>query len=738
MKRMKHSRVAAGFCFTLTLVFAVNSFAEEPHDPRRGQLCLAPLDAESMSAGDCGEVSGDTHAVEPVEEPRRWVWSEAEGASIAIGFLAAGGEQIRLPDPKAPRVQFQLLGDPARDWPLPVDLQLAADDPGHPPWEKLDGWKFSIPRSKLEQPVSLYLPPGNWRFTADAARHLSVERREIRIDKDNIHLGTLQLQAAPRVALRAVSRDGSPAVGALLRDPVAIEALAVADPTGWIEWEPERGELPIELIVEASGFAPATIDVRERTSDLTLDPLILGKGGTLKIVLDRERLDEPVEVELIRNQRRRHRDGTEGRVVATGTIHSDDEEIELELIEPGKYSLHLDGAGPLEHWAEHVEVREADTEAVELKIEPFRLEVKVLLDEQPLPHASIEIGAPTAPGPEWSGALQADEKGSAEAVAWQRSINIAHVKGDDPPVNSVEWFKLDETGDESVVLSIRNMKISGRLIDGDSGGAIADSRIAVRWKGDQSAGAFGLRTDEQGRFEKGSLKPGHYTLKVSLAEYLPLERTVELSTAVPAHEIELVLERGEQLHVRVLDDNGTPMPNAVIIELARERADAPAQWQAGPDGRAAIPMERGGRRDVWLVAAGGTFGRAVLDTTMEGTAESPLPLVMPAPVGRITVAAVDADGNPLPSVGLALRHDKTPIPDRVMDLLARTRGISFRTGVDGTITIGDMPKGLYEWWARKVSGDHTWVGVPMHDPRPPEATHYFSGGNERVVVVLKE
>ncbi len=655
------------------------------------------------------------------------------------GIPAAGNRENLTAGAGKGHVSFHLNGDPDRGWPASSNIRLRPDHGrgGGPP---LDTWQITLPAARVAQAVHLYLPPMKWQVSVDAPRHLAAERRGVEVKEDDIDLGTLTLTAGPAVRIRAIDPEGAPVAGAVLRDTISTEALAVSDPSGWIEWEPERGELPGELLLEATGYAVKSIDVRERTSDLILDPLIVDQGGTLRIVVDRPATDEPIEVELIRNQRRQNPDGSSGTVVATTTIEPDQNEVEIDLIGDGRYSLHLDGAGPLEHWAEHVEISAGETEIVEVPIESFELEVKVTVDDQPLPWAILEIGTPTAPGPQWKGKVETDEEGIARAVAWQRSINVAVVQSEQQDIHTLEFFKLDGTGDESILIAIRNMKLTGTLVDGDTGKPMPSLPIHTRWEGTESAGAFSMRTDEDGRFESRSLKPGTYTVAISLPEYLPLEQTVELSDAMPVHNFELVLERGDLLYVQVVNDAGQPMPNATIMELNDDPSAmtvaAPHVWQAGPDGRASIPMGPDSRA-VWFAAPDGTFGHAILDGSTNTTESSPHRLVMPVPAGAITVAAIDGEGQPVSSVWLALQHEGVPLPGRLVDLLGRMRSVSFRTGIDGTVTMPNMPKGQYEWWTWKIDSDHVSFDVPTRDPRPPDHAHYFSGGHERIEITIR-
>lgn len=710
--------------------------AERADQPRTGIFCVGASTANFLSAADCVAVEGELIAIEPFEEPKKWVWLEEGGPFIAVGLLPPGTSEIALPNPKGGHLQFRLTGDRESGWPSGTDIRIFQET-GGPGAPDGDGWTFTLPATRSDLPLHLHLPPGAWRLIAEAPGHLPAIRERLRTEKGALDLGTLALERAPRVLIYLTDGTG-PLAGAMLLDPSQGEALAVSDPTGRIEWQPERGELPAELTIEASGFAPKFIDVRERRADLVLDPLILGRGGALRVLVERPPTDEPIEIELIRNQRRRNAEGKMGQVVASATLGEQERELTFELVESGRYSLHLDGEGQLEHWADYVEVTEEETEVVEITLEPFDLELRITFDGQPLIRATVDVGTPTAPGPEWKGSIQTNDEGIASAIAWQRSVSSAWIRSDAPRVESLEWFRLEGEGDETIEIAIRNIKLTGSVVDQETGHPMANLRANVRWSGSGGAGLFVLTTDENGTFEKGALKPGSYTVSIASPDYLPLAETFELSAEVPQRHLDLALERGGVLYVRVVDEAGSPMANATIMELAPPPADAPRIWQADARGVAAIPMSADTRRLVWYAASGGTFGRAVLEGSIDGTEGAPHPLVMPLPAGSITIVAVDQDGSPLSSVWLAVQHDKIPLPTQLVRLMATLRGISFRTSLDGTVTIPNMPKGLYEWWVWKTDSDHVSIGVPSGSARPPAHQGYFSGGHERVEIVLDQ
>lgn len=202
-------------------------------------------------------------------------------------------------------------------------------------------------------------------------------------------------------------------------------------------------------------------------------------------------------------------------------------------------------------------------------------------------------------------------------------------------------------------------------------------------------------------------------------------------------ELTIALSRGSDLHVLLVDEAGTPLSNAVVIEErpAPVLAVEPArhQWRADASGRVVIPMAPSTARDLWYVAPSGTFGRALINSQMTGTADAPHRITAPVPTGSIRVITRNQDAAILPNVLLALGYGGMPLPKFVMHLIAQHRAMNFRTGGDGMVTITSLPAGQYQWWGVVTRGEN--VGV--NTSRPPVASMYFPGGQAEVTLTFE-
>lgn len=124
--------------------------------------------------------------------------------------------------------------------------------------------------------------------------------------------------------------------------------------------------------------------------------------------------------------------------------------------------------------------------------------------------------------------------------------------------------------------------VTGRVIDGDSGQAVAGATIHV--SGRQ---AITLTTDADGRYQSGTLLPGMYSMTVTRAGYLPavsryadrvpLRLRVREDAIGPAIvRKDWMLERAARITGRVLSETGDPVPGVTVV--AAKRASGRGGW----------------------------------------------------------------------------------------------------------------------------------------------------------------
>jgi hypothetical protein len=143
----------------------------------------------------------------------------------------------------------------------------------------------------------------------------------------------------------------------------------------------------------------------------------------------------------------------------------------------------------------------------------------------------------------------------------------------------------------------------------------------------------------------------------------------------------------------VLDSIGQPSANAVVVD---ESGVDNAQL-TDATGRTLLPLHAGERKAVFVFPAEGSF--AAIDLAVQAeSAPKEIEIRVPAGVATIAISSGTGDGNVLPAVLFAIRHDGRFIPAPVRVAASLRRGLPLRTGQDGVATLRNMPAGLYELW----------------------------------------
>lgn len=257
------------------------------------------------------------------------------------------------------------------------------------------------------------------------------------------------------------------------------------------------------------------------------------------------------------------------------------------------------------------------------------------------------------------------------------------------PENAIRGVVLDESGEPVSGAVVRAVQ-EGKAIT-----HVSDIGGAIEAMGGQ---AF---TGEDGRFEIGEMKPGTYRVEVQ-AQGFPTKGVEGVAAVENGPEVRVVLSKGEEVRVRVLDADGAPVSGAALFLSDAEGRELTnlVQFDAvrtGEDGRASLRAPPGTLR-FEAQAAGHAPGEtraevpggevvirlpraATLRVTVLGPGGGPL-----AGAG---VEVLDAEGNPW-----TRRMSMEDIPD----LLGGAA-----TGTDGTWTRAGLPAG--SWRVRASAGE---------------------------------
>lgn len=315
----------------------------------------------------------------------------------------------------------------------------------------------------------------------------------------------------------------------------------------------------------------------------------------------------------------------------------------------------------------------------------------------------------------------------------------------------------------------RAARISGRVLDAGTGRPVARARVILS-AAELPGGRVAL-TDDSGVFDFDQLPAGRFTLSASKAAYIavsygqrrPLQggTPLQLSDGQQLRRIDIALPRGSIISGTVRDEDGDPMPGAVVRVLRYQYVQG--ERQLVPAGSA--PSDDRGLYRVWGLNPGEYFvtaaapapggsarlgaaraGGAVTATSSDApeayaptyypgvpSAREAQPVtvglgaellnldfsVLLVPVSRIAGRVIDSRGSPARGAAVALRLADTDGPGEI-------RSMGSRIGPDGTFRIDSIPPGRYMLSARAEND-----GVPAYSVQPFE-----TGGGDVAEVSL--
>src|SRR5579872_4833241 len=117
--------------------------------------------------------------------------------------------------------------------------------------------------------------------------------------------------------------------------------------------------------------------------------------------------------------------------------------------------------------------------------------------------------------------------------------------------------------------------IEGKVVDIKTGVALKKANVILNRRGGDGPTTF--ESDEKGQFHFFDLKPGRYGLAAQRAGYAPgfygargnsmAGATIELVTGQAVKDLEFKLTPNSVIAGKVLDEDGEPMPNVMVMAM---------------------------------------------------------------------------------------------------------------------------------------------------------------------------
>ncbi len=202
----------------------------------------------------------------------------------------------------------------------------------------------------------------------------------------------------------------------------------------------------------------------------------------------------------------------------------------------------------------------------------------------------------------------------------------------------------------------------------------------------------GIKTDADGRFEFGSLRPGKHSLSTTASGFVPTTKALELAKGEARGDFVIQLESGASISGTVLSDEGKPIEGAKVA-FYRKRQAAGNVSISRFDDREAVETDENG-----FFSLGGIESEAVvLRAWADGHGEQQIENVQIGASsvvfhltrhGSISGVLVDSQGEPIAGSKVWVKKDRGLPGLQLFESLAEAR-----SAADGSFVLEGVPAG---------------------------------------------
>jgi uncharacterized GH25 family protein/DNA-binding beta-propeller fold protein YncE len=220
---------------------------------------------------------------------------------------------------------------------------------------------------------------------------------------------------------------------------------------------------------------------------------------------------------------------------------------------------------PMEYWWDSQNGEPNIPSQMELRFERGHQIGGVVRDESGRPVAGVRLqfNMPVAGVDHRNGVFTAGDAFTDDQGRWKWSEAPADCSGVNVQIRHFDylrqWTQASQSREMVFVLK-RGLELSGRVV-GPAGKPVAGARVALgfeRWDSEDSQ----ARTSSDGQFTLRNCKPGRSLVTVQAAGFSPTLQEVEVAKGTKA--LDLRLEPGHTVKIRVVDSHGKPLANAAV------------------------------------------------------------------------------------------------------------------------------------------------------------------------------
>ena len=446
------------------------------------------------------------------------------------------------------------------------------------------------------------------------------------------------------------------------------------------ELEPE--EEP-QIGVRAAGFGSRWIPLPNGSWDLGVVELF--RGSTLSLYVEHPAAVDPLPLEIVVRE-----DNTDARQPLREARGTAGQRIELTDLPPGRLRVTVSGPEPLQRYSRPVEV--AGDAELRIPLEPVDTRGLVTYGDEALSDALLKIEG----AGKWRGRVTTDENGEFAAEMWDRGDLMLTVTAAGLKTPYVTLEQGVTSASRLLDIQIPATILRGRVYA--EGKALPAAKIRMRSVfGESASYSRSAEVSDSGEFEVAGLPAGSHEISAIAEGYL--KKRVEFSTEAKdeVREVNLELERGHDIDLKVRTADGRPAAGAVIaIGISPDGVRPERNVFAGEDGTARLTLVRSETKNIFAVDRLGRFAQATVSADRPRQEE----IVSISPgEGAIELRVIDTDGRPVSGVGVIVRHNGVLVPHTTLLMMLAARNTGKVTDVEGVLRFTRLPAGRYELFA---------------------------------------
>jgi hypothetical protein len=540
-------------------------------------------------------------------------------------------------------------------------------------------WTFSATAAQIAELRTMILPPGSYHVTVELDRHRPATRKFDVSPGVAFDAGVIAVTRMPRIEGEVRRSDGKPLAGARVAlHPAGAAVTTSASGRFAIDVD---GHWPAGMIVTRSGYGGRVVPLDSTEGDLTVPPVTLRRGATLRVRIARGTETGPIDLKAGLLS-----DGGKPVWIATHTLAPGQSSIVFKDLDREVHAILLSGREPLQKMLVRA-VMDGKQKTIDVAIPDMRVRGAVTLGGEPLHGATVELHRQGV----WTTSLVTDAKGELASAAWEHTDVDALVSGGG--LLSTRLVHLPAGAALNIDLPARTLR--GTLVD-DRGRPVTRARIALQADREEMRAFTRTQADPEGRYAFGGLDAGRFTLHAEAEGYLridPIEIVIaDDETSLVEHQI--VLETAYPRPLEIVDRNGHPVAGAAVLCAVDGRIRATTMTDAEGHATIGTPAEA----SVLFVIP--REGSLAIERLQPALADGTLVHRITVPPGeaKLEITALATGDAPLAGVSLLMRFNGELFTPQIADELRLWHRSNLRTGDDGRATLTQIPAGYYEFW----------------------------------------